>query len=744
MVNNLRMLSIVLSILAASTPVANAQTVDPLAVTPGALRTYSTIYSIGLEWDIGNDTNHNARVEVQYRVAGAQMWTSGPALLRIDYAGSNMLAGSLLFLAPGTSYDVRLSLSDPDGGGEVRVVAVATRRVPAPPAAGRAFHVVPGTGGGDGSAENPFRGVAAAQAIAQPGDTFQLHAGSYGGRIRFDRPGTPANYIVWKAAGDGEVALVGIDLAASHVWLEGVTVRNQANALVSMGAPADVVVTRCTFLNNHYSIYLQQGGEGWYIADNTIVGDTPATTESFAGEGVELNQTSGHTVAHNSITNVADGISYASTNVDIFGNDIFDTSDDGIEPDYGTANVRMWGNRIHNAVHNGISFQPQNGGPWYIVRNQIVSSKESPLKFRTTDRFVLVHNTIVNWAKMMCCNEHHLLAAYGRNNLWVSVQGGQIWGFGQSVSDWRTDLDYDGFDWGTVTNPFTYAAVTHSTLSSFSAASGLERNGRQISKSCFEVFNVPAQSPASVPPQVMTLLSGCPAVDAGAILPGLNDGFTGTSPDLGAHEYGQAAARYGPRPPPTDPGVAPPAAPANLLAAAASSARVDLTWTDTSAAEDGFSIQRSADGSTFTEIATVAPNVTTYADLTVNGDRTYYYRVAGWNAGGLGAYSNTAAATTPAAPLPPNAPSDLRAVAVSSSRIDLTWVDNAANESGFQVERSADGTSFAQIAVVGANVTSYSDTGLRANRTQHYRVRAYNAAGASGYSNQVSAKTRRR
>ena len=56
---------------------------------------------------------------------------------------------------------------------------------------------------------------------------------------------------------------------------------------------------------------------------------------------------------------MADGVSYPYVNVDIFGNDIFDTSDDGIEADNGRANVRMWGNRIHNAVHNGISFQPQ-------------------------------------------------------------------------------------------------------------------------------------------------------------------------------------------------------------------------------------------------------------------------------------------------------------------------------------------------------------------------------------------------
>jgi hypothetical protein len=520
-------------------------------VTPGTVRSYSTIYSIGVEWDLVNDSDHDAAATVKYRVNGTSLWKSGLPLVRVDYNGSNMLAGSLLSLTPGTDYVVRLSLSDPDGGSATREVNVRTRPVPVPPVGGRVLHVVPGAGGGDGSLMAPFAGVAAAQAAAKAGDTFLLHAGSYGGRVRFNVPGTAAAYIVWKAAGDGEVRMNGIDIAASHIWLEGITVRDQAYATFSIDAPSNVVVTRCRFFNNHYSIYLQRGGSGWYIADNTIVGDTPASSESFSGEGIELNTTSGHTVAHNSITNVGDGISYPKSNVDIFGNDIFDTSDDGIEADNGGANVRMWGNRIHNAVHNGISFQPQVGGPWYIVRNQIVGSKESPFKFRTTDRFVLLHNTIVNWGTtgLMCCNEGHLLRAYARNNLWIAVQGGRIWEFEGMLRDWRTDIDYDGFDWGTASAAFEYDGWTYPDLWSFSNASGLEKHGVRVSKElCFEDFRVPGPAPMPVPAHSMTLQAGCAAVDAGAALPSINDRFAGAAPDLGAHERGLAPAVYGPRP----------------------------------------------------------------------------------------------------------------------------------------------------------------------------------------------------
>jgi hypothetical protein len=419
-----RRVLVLFALLSALAATVNAQT----GASAGQLSAYSTIYSIGLEWDIAGDTDHDAKAEVEYRVASGGDWKPAMPLVRIDVGGRNMLAGSLLFLSPDTEYAVRVSLIDPDGGGDWRETTVPTRRVPTAPS-GRVFYVTPGAGGGDGSAGAPFRGIAAAQAVAQPGDTFLLHGGHYGGRIVFSAPGTAAAYIAWKAVGDGEVTMAGIDIFAGHLWLEGLTVRDQQYGTRTENAPTNVVLTRSSFFNNHYSIFLSGGGSNWYIADNTIVGNTPAASGSDEGEGIELLVTNGHTVAHNRITNVADGISYPRTNVDIFGNDIFDTADDGIELDNGLANVRVWGNRIHNPHHNGISFQPQSGGPWYIVRNQIVGGAEAPFKFRTTYRFVLLHNTIVNWGGwMFCCQPNDLLKAYARNNLWISATGGQMWG----------------------------------------------------------------------------------------------------------------------------------------------------------------------------------------------------------------------------------------------------------------------------------------------------------------------------
>ncbi|MEK7238573.1 MAG: fibronectin type III domain-containing protein, partial [Nitrospirota bacterium] len=90
----------------------------------------------------------------------------------------------------------------------------------------------------------------------------------------------------------------------------------------------------------------------------------------------------------------------------------------------------------------------------------------------------------------------------------------------------------------------------------------------------------------------------------------------------------------------------------------------------------------------------------------------------------------------------PTPPSGLSATAISSSQINLSWTDNSNNETGFKIERKIDvGGIYSQIAIVGANVITYSDTGLTAGTTYYYRVSAYNSFGDSAPSNEASATT---
>lgn len=93
-----------------------------------------------------------------------------------------------------------------------------------------------------------------------------------------------------------------------------------------------------------------------------------------------------------------------------------------------------------------------------------------------------------------------------------------------------------------------------------------------------------------------------------------------------------------------------PAAPTNLTASTLSTSQINPTWTDSSSNEDGFKIERSPDGSTWTQIALVATNTQTYSDIDLQPGTTYHYRVRATSAVGDSAYSNLASATTQAAP----------------------------------------------------------------------------------------------
>jgi hypothetical protein len=190
--------------------------------------------------------------------------------------------------------------------------------------------------------------------------------------------------------------------------------------------------------------------------------------------------------------------------------------------------------------------------------------------------------------------------------------------------------------------------------------------------------------------------------------------------------------------------IAPPGAPGDLLATPLSTSQINLSWTDGASNEDGFKIERcsGAGCSNFAQIAIVGSNVTGYSNNGLLASTTYSYRVRAYNSGGDSSYSNTASATTPA-PALPAVPSNLLATPVSTSQVNLSWTDMANNEDGFKIERcsGAGCSNFAQIAIVGSNVTGYSNNGLLASTAYSYRVRAYNSGGDSPYSNTASATT---
>jgi len=181
-----------------------------------------------------------------------------------------------------------------------------------------------------------------------------------------------------------------------------------------------------------------------------------------------------------------------------------------------------------------------------------------------------------------------------------------------------------------------------------------------------------------------------------------------------------------------------PSAPGGVRVTAVAPDAIELTWQDNSDNELGFVIERTQDyGRRYATVAVLAADATSYTDSKVLPGRAYRYRIQAFNPAGRSgrAYSRFLRL------IPPLTPHDLAAAGVSPSEIRLTWGDVAGGPTGFRLERSLDGVMFETVADLGATERGYTDAGLAASTSYHYRVIAYNVVGASDPSPVASATT---
>jgi PKD repeat protein len=178
-----------------------------------------------------------------------------------------------------------------------------------------------------------------------------------------------------------------------------------------------------------------------------------------------------------------------------------------------------------------------------------------------------------------------------------------------------------------------------------------------------------------------------------------------------------------------------------VTAFATSPSQVNLSWIYNAGNADGFKIDRAPDSNgspgDWTQIVAVAGTVTNYSDTGLTTNTTYWYRMQAYNSCIDSPYSTPISMVT----APPPAPLNLTTAVVATNQVNLSWINNYPDVAGFTIERALDnggspGT-WAQIATVAGSVTSYTDTGVVANTTYWYRVRAYNELGDSPYSDQV-------
>ena len=184
----------------------------------------ATLHSLGVYWGIKGDDNRNAAINFSYRKAGTQEWQKAPPLFRVEKGFNKnkdgksssqvpddawLFAGSALLLEPATAYELKLTLTDPDGGNTEKFLKQSTIAEPVAPAGMKELHVVPGNGGGTGTVSDPFQGIPAAMSAANPGTILRLHQGTYDGPVVIQKSGEEGKPIILQGAGDGEAIIDG-------------------------------------------------------------------------------------------------------------------------------------------------------------------------------------------------------------------------------------------------------------------------------------------------------------------------------------------------------------------------------------------------------------------------------------------------------------------------------------------------------------------------------------------------------
>jgi hypothetical protein len=370
-----------------------------------------------------------------------------------------------------------------------------------------------------------------------------------------------------------------------------------------------LTVKRCRIENVDKCIHSDWGGsKDFYIADNVFIGrhdetqihswtNLPPRTGDYPYEKC-LSEYSvklageGHVVCHNHIERFHNGICHATYGVpdgypayghpdvypvekmlkvdrlfranDFYNNFIQNVHDNHIEVDGNMYNIRVLRNFCIDGASASLSSQTLYGGPAYFIRNIIYHGPSGGFIKHSTkpSGSVYFHNTAINKAGAGAGSNYHF-----RNNLildWVPT--GAI--FSVDTFTNYTSSDYNGFRPNTgVAYSFAWNSPPFdilkdyinprvvrqfATLAEYSQATGQDEHSILIDYNIFQ--NVTPPDPNDRPRLYnadlldFRLQPGAAAVDAGYILPNVNDDFTGNAPDLGALELGQPVPIYGPRP----------------------------------------------------------------------------------------------------------------------------------------------------------------------------------------------------
>ena len=549
------------------------------AVNPGSVRIDATFENISVLYNITGDTNLNSELQINYRPTGSGMPYQPAAMtmrahpgLVIDGSSTsrNYHASSIMFLTPNTSYDIQLILSDPNGGGTTTVTTATTKAIPQPSPTATIKYVVPGNGGGTGSSANPYQGIIAAIATAQPGDHFMLRPGEYT-PFSFTTNGTASQPIVFESQTphtaiidgngiqSGIISLGSTTVPVQHIIIDGLIITD-GNIGIDAQSTQFVTVRNCLISNVGFGYYNRRENsleQDQYITNNYFIGRTVWPQSGIPGERAIDFRGNNNVASHNYITNFADGVSTdgpayeSSYSLDIHNNDIMNTVDDVIEVDGTISNSRIYNNRGFNS-RAGVSVAPIYGGPVYIIRNEIFNIENSAFKMnRGPSGIIVAHNTISCFENAMSSPTGWQNTFFRNNVMFAGRYCFEEYGLVSNslIDDWDYGAYKSTRGGMTNTEEFKWENIRYATVPILQASGVLEANCVQVEFSDFNDISLPTSITTSYSPSDRDFMpvAGSPAINSGAPLDNLNDPYvTDGQPDRGALEFGMPLPVYGP------------------------------------------------------------------------------------------------------------------------------------------------------------------------------------------------------
>jgi hypothetical protein len=529
-----------------------------------------TLRTLGVRLPFSGDADGDASVTVRVRRRGQRPWRRALPLFRVDPStvrrppgevpAVSEFSGSLFRLRPRTSYEILLTVADPDGSGRRRIrLRARTRGAPRGPARPRVKRVA-------SSAQ-----LQAALDSARPGEVISLAPGVYQGSFAIQASGTQRQPIVVRGATRDSAVLDGggcegcnvLEVYGSFVQVERLTLRNAERALRLQGdGSRGNVIRHVRILDTTLGIGAGGPQLDSYICDNLVEGRLrwPLTYSDDDGEHSDdegiVVWGEGNVVCHNRVSGYGDALNVSSGDraTDFYGNEIRSAYDNAIELDGAHGNVRFFENRVENA-YAPMSAQPVAGGPAYFVRNVVLNIADEQLKFKAVGEgagarepsgVLVYNNTFVSPYTALLLQTPETAHQFRiENNIFFgpAPRASPWW---PEVVHWTGQIDRGVFDYNGY-YPDGGFRFADERFASFAALrrSRLEAHGVLLGQRTFARLSSLRDHRPALRSLLPVLARRSRAIDRGRILAGITDGYRGKAPDLGALEAGAGRPRYG-------------------------------------------------------------------------------------------------------------------------------------------------------------------------------------------------------